>query len=134
MSDKITEKVFDYIDAMADKLGVATEYLMRVLIRQQIISGAVELFTSILILVLIYIAYKFGVKSWRWMKKKMETDTCRDSVIDYPEVIIPMTVIGFFSAIAIVVITTTMIPDAIMKLGNPEYYAIKEILDTIRGS
>ncbi|MEC0777472.1 hypothetical protein P9E81_08480 [Bacillus licheniformis] len=119
------DKAMEYIDKLAAKLGVAAEHVYGVLVKQQIINGAIGIVGTIAALIFL------GIVFTKLLKKGIEHNKVIDSFDTSPYMLVSIPVgialgitaiVGFF-----------VIPIGINQMINPEYYAIKEILDTIGG-
>lgn len=115
MNNDIIEKVDDYIKSIADSLGVAAEHVYKTLVTQQIIDGWVSIgvgvgliLTSLLFISLVLIGFKRG-----WNER----------------ILTPITGVAVAGSIVIIMMILGAIPSGIKHITNPEYYAIKEILD-----
>lgn len=130
MKEQAFQKVTEYIDAMAVKLGVAAEHVYEILVRQQYVEGITVLIGCLLFVVVsLFIARKTteltSVKREE-RKGKYVSEISEDlALVAY---VLSWTV--FFIALLVSVFA---VPDCIAQFINPEYYAIKEILDTIGG-
>lgn len=129
MNEKVIENVTEYIDVMAAKLGVAAEHVYEVLVRQQFIDGITYLVMfSLFLLLTIFL----GFATVRFFKLGEETDDR-----DKQELFAFITVcFGIATLILLFIAGFCLlfnVPGAVKQLINPEYYAIKEILDTIGG-
>jgi hypothetical protein len=119
------EKLTQYIEVLAQKLGVAAEHLYGVLVRQAKVEGIIGLILyGVLIPALLFVSYKvvsMAIKKW---------DDIYEADLEMP------TILGIIFLLAITVIITICgfmdIPGDIGRLINPEYYAIKELLDVIK--
>jgi TRAP-type C4-dicarboxylate transport system permease small subunit len=123
VKEKVFEKVTQYIDALAAKLGVAAEHVYGVLVRQQVADGVVGLsifaFLLVLLVISIYLAIKFISKS----ENGEDVEGFIAGAFGFAAIIIG----------AIVLIQVIFfVPSDIKQLINPEYYAIREILDAIK--
>jgi hypothetical protein len=107
-----TEKITQYLEQMAAKLGVAAEHVYGVLVRQQWTEGVTGIIGGALFLVLAlmcaYLLVKFREESGLEL------------------ILIP---VGLFAMLAWMVGI-----DGIKHVMNPEYYALKEIMDVIGGA
>jgi len=121
MSEKFQEKIIEYIDALSVKLGVATEHVYGVMVRQQFVEGIVYSIVTLSVLIASIVAFKKSLQSF-FKCCKQDEDRTFGFVIAYGLVLF----MSFFAAIS-------FLPDQILKIYNPEYYAIKTILDTIGG-
>lgn len=119
MKEKIYGKATEYIESLASSLGVAAEHVYGILVRQQIAEGI----TTLIIFGVIYAV--LGTIVGIAVKK---SDFRYDFISNYV-VILGSVVLVIVSAFAIFELR-----GAIMQLINPEYYAIKEIMDVIKGA
>lgn len=142
MADKIFEQVTEYIDALSEKLGVATENVIEVLIRQQYISGVIALILGMTLLIIAGIIVRYTIKVY------IEGETERRVKAGYFSITEPVGVnrMGKIKAeldrgwiVAVITICAVFVVIGILELAggtkvllNPEYYAIKEILDVFK--
>jgi hypothetical protein len=115
MNEKVINKATEYIDSIATKLGVAAEHVYELLIKQAIINGVRDL---VMFVVLSVVAFFLGKLTLRASKS-----------FDY-DMVAP--IIGATAIIALVMAIACLYA-GVGELINPEYYAIKEILDVISG-
>ncbi|MED1742053.1 hypothetical protein P4U97_21585 [Bacillus swezeyi] len=119
------DKAMEYIDKLAAKLGVAAEHVYGVLVKQAFASGVTD---SIIGFVFLMIAVIAGVIITKVTIKIYGERYCNwDCEWFFVVLAVGLLVIlpGVFGIYAIT--------EGIKALINPEYYAIKEILDTIGG-
>ncbi|WP_226568182.1 hypothetical protein [Bacillus stratosphericus] len=127
------DKAMAYIDKLAAKLGVAAEHVYGVLVNQMYVFGIVNVVVGVASLVmlaaLVRLNYLIIAKGGRpsWGEAASFYYKLRDTGGG-----------GLFMVIIVVTIAALItgmvtVPIGIMKMLNPEYYAIKEILDTIGG-
>lgn len=117
MNDKLVGKVSEYIDAIAAKLGVAAEHVYDVLLRQQVVDGVTTLVSYAVALPLIALSIRF------LYKKSDKYDLNIFGIL----AIVMSVVFGLFLICGFVDCS-----DAVKKLANPEYYAIKEIIKAVK--
>jgi hypothetical protein len=125
MDNKITEKVFSYIDALAQKLGVAVEYVLTILVQQKFLEGIV--YSSVFILASIFIGI-VAFKVIKYVTKNWDDLYQKDTEFGWGAISI---ILGI-AVIILFVLDLTVLPDYIMQIFNPKYYAIKEILNTLK--
>lgn len=119
------DKAMEYIDKLAAKLGVAAEHVYGVLVKQAFASGVTD---SIIGFIFLMIAVIAGVIITKVTIKIYGERYCNwDCEWFFVVLAVGLLVIlpGVFGIYAIT--------EGIKALINPEYYAIKEILDTIGG-
>lgn len=121
----MNEEITKYIDQMAAKLGVAASHVYEIVIRQTIISGIVNTVLQVLIMTAIYVAFR---KGWRYSRDRWD-DWCADSDELYA---ILVWAVGGIACGALFIVCLITTPDAIMSIFNPEYYAIKTILEAVK--
>ncbi|MEH7521716.1 hypothetical protein V7149_00315 [Bacillus sp. JJ1503] len=119
MKQQAIEKATQYIEAMAAKLGVAAEHVYGLMVRQQIADGVVAIVGYLAFLAIgiaiILIARKYA----DYKDGNMATVIV---LFGTPLFMIFALLFGAFDVLT-----------AIKQLINPEYYAIKEILDALSG-
>lgn len=119
------DKAMEYIDKLAAKLGVMTEHVYGVLVKQAFANGVTDAIIGGVFLMIAVIA---GVIITKVTVKSYEKSHCSWDYEWFPVVL----------AVCFLVVTPGgfgiyAISEGIKALINPEYYAIKEILDTIGG-
>ena len=127
------EKAFEYIDAIAANLGVAAEHVYGALLKQAMVSGVRSLVYIILCLAVVYMVIR--------MLKKVYTDVKdgnNNSIfLDGWDISAAGIIASFAGGIALFILFIAIIANisnASTALLNPEYWALKEILDTIKGA
>ncbi|APP15619.1 hypothetical protein ABH16_04690 [Bacillus altitudinis] len=128
------DKAMAYIDKLAAKLGVAAEHVYGVLINQQYTFGIVNVAVGVVSLVIFaalvrlnYLIIAKGESTYRRGEDESFYHKLR-GVGDGGLFIVIITV-----TVAALITGMAATPIGIMQTMNPEYYAIKEILDTIGG-
>lgn len=119
MNAEITAKIFEYIDAMAAGLGVASTYVFELLVRQQIAEGVALLIAGI---ILAAGGAWAAVKAFRLFAEDGDSDVQFIAALG-----------GITAGVASLIGLFALIPPAILHLINPEYYALQAILDVIKG-
>lgn len=142
----VQDKIFEYIDAIATKLGVAGEYVMQALVRQQLIGGITTLSIiaafAVLEAILLVAAFKslsaYFAASCDYDKKMAEGSLTRGYLAvaegDVYRAGIRLAIFAIPAVIIFVILAANCagtIPYAIGKILNPEYYAIREIIDAV---
>ncbi|MCG7383366.1 hypothetical protein [Paenibacillus sp. ACRRY] len=121
----MNEELTKYIDQMAAKLGVAASHVYEVVIRQTVISGIVNTVVQVLIMIAIYVAFR---KGWRYSRDRWDDWYSDDN--EFYAVLI--WILGGVVCGGIFIACAVTTPDAIMSIFNPEYYAIKTILEAVK--
>lgn len=123
----------NFLAEMATQLGVAAEHLYGVLIRQQFIEGGTQIFTWICM----FIFWIWLFKSYR-KKYKLFFDTraIKHEGWENERHEGPMWVYGLLSlgfGIATIICFFTLFTAGITQIANPEFYALKDVFEFIRG-
>lgn len=105
------------LEKLAAQMGTTAEYLWAVLIRQAPISATVDLVLALIFLTITWLYVRFGIKKWQRIYDE-------DWGLGYAAGGI-IVVILFFCAII-------SIPGIINGYMSPEYWALKEVLNTIQ--
>jgi Na+-driven multidrug efflux pump len=119
MQEKIYNDISGAIATLAQKLGVAAEHVYATLIRQQVTEGIYSIVViSLCIIGLLFVVklIKFGLKASRDGEE---------------EASIFIWIISLVLALIALCILFTFSSD-VMKLFNPEYYAIQEVIEMIK--
>lgn len=122
------EKLSEAVKVMADKLGVAAEKLYPILIKQAYVEGYINLFYAImcLLLALVVILIVKHLLKKRNMYKQTNKYNSEDDTYAYGALF------ASFIATILIVITAGCANWAVRALYNPEWYAIKMILDLVK--
>ena len=127
------EKAFEYIDALAANLGVAAEHVYGALLKQAMVSGVRSLVYIILCLAVVYMVILLLKKVYTDVK-----DGNNNSIfLDGWDISAAGIIASFVGGIALFILFIAIIANisnASTALLNPEYWALKEILDTIKGA
>lgn len=121
MGEVIYGDIKQYIEEMANSLGVAAEHVYELLVRQQVISGVITIAAFVLAWAI------FGA---------ICTATTRKSETDKYGEVNGYAVISLLSGVVLVISLIfgfIEIAGAVKQLVNPEYYAIREIMDVFKG-
>jgi uncharacterized membrane protein YqgA involved in biofilm formation len=122
----MNKETLDLLKDLAAKLGTTADHLWSVLIRQAYVSFFCDLLLYFLIGGLIGIAYKLAKRlasSADEMAHKGEDDTLQ---------VAGLIVTGIVTII-LLLYAITNVGDTITKIANPEYWALQQVLDTVKG-
>src|SRR5690625_2832396 len=109
-----SEKIAEYIETLAAKLGVAAEHVYGVLVRQAFVDGVRGVIFAIVLAGVSYLMFR------------ITTRVIRSE--DEAFAIFPIAAFVITLVMALV-----FMYNGIGQLINPEYYAIREILDVVGG-
>ncbi len=142
MKNEVINKVDQYIQQMAESLGVAAEHVYGILVKQQIVFGVMSvggalLSLTLLILFLMFISKAFKEAdieetNYRFSSSKRANNFYGSVVISmregYPTYWFPLGMLAILTLILLILAIISGIPHIL----NPEYYAIKEIMDVFK--
>lgn len=126
-----------YIETLSEKLGVASKQVYETLYKQQIAEGLIDLFFSIMALTLLIVSVKFviGIFTKAQYEKREDSYFSQEPANMYAKLrdsdFVEDGVIWFlfpFIWVVLIVVMAIGLSTGMMKLINPEYYVIKEIL------
>ena len=115
----VTEKLQAGMEAVAQGLGITVDYVYPILVKQSYVYGVQHLVGSILLGILAYSLQRCA----RWLYSN-NPDRC-----DGKEMGATFCWIGFVVATIFAIVHLCFVPGYLI---NPEYYAIKEILETLK--
>ncbi len=118
MNEKIYNDVSSAIAVLSQKLGVAAEHVYGVLVRQQVAEGIFSLVAIALCIIGIFIASKFAKYGLSIYEKHEDTAF--------------LIVIIAGAGIIIMLSASIFNTSGVLKIVNPEYYAIQEITKMVK--
>ncbi|WP_103110254.1 hypothetical protein [Brevibacillus reuszeri] len=117
MNDKIAE----YIESLAQQLGVAVTHVYEVMTRQMVAEGITYGLLSLAVVVVIpIVVYKLARLTMEKYNEDMEFYVFMGWFI------------GGIGALILFAASLLSLPDYVMHVVNPEYYTVKEILDALK--
>jgi hypothetical protein len=134
MNEQITNKILGYIETIGKAASDTAKYGFELIVKQQVVSGLVDVITIVAFLLATYFAFRYSFKLTK--KKRDEIDQKVKNGWYVTEIhedfikVIPWITASVFTFC--IVISIIVIPESIAKIINPEYYAIKEILETLK--
>ncbi|HDR7263607.1 hypothetical protein [Bacillus sp. CH_203] len=129
MNKEIQDKAFQYIDAVAEKLGVAVDKVYEVMYKQMLVEGVMHAVTAVTSVAIVTFGLKYFLKLLNYLHKQSDdnwTETRWDILIVVTWIVYIILVIMSIASLYL------DIPLAVGKLMNPEYYMIEEIKDMIK--
>jgi hypothetical protein len=123
--NNISDQINSVINNLADKLGVATEKLYPVLIKQAYVDGV----TGIVLLILSALLFILSVKTFiKYIQPAIDAaDEVNKSVVIFVSSIISVIV-----TVVVLCVQLSLFGNYITALVNPDWYALQMILDQIK--
>lgn len=144
------DKVMEMLEQLASKLGVAVEYLWTTLVKQQYVEGVTDIILSvfgIIVIVLLVIFAPKITKSASAKHKELANDRRKNgtgydgsySVSSFEEdyyrnLSQSVPTVSIVVGCIVLVLTAMFLVFGVQQLLNPDYFALKEVLNTISGS
>lgn len=119
----MNEKAIEMLEALAAKLNTSVEFLWSVLLKQAVVNGIFDLVT-----VIFFCAFGYGYYRFVQWSAKAKDDGSFMSDIGYPILL----VIGGGTCAVFLASTPWYLYDATTSFLNPEYWAFKQIISTVR--
>ena len=143
------DKAMELLGQLANSLGVAVEYLWVTLVKQQYVEGVTNLVMAAIGIIVTIALLCYIPKATRLLAnqhKALEEDRRKNgtgyngsySLSSYKEDFyggakIAVPIIGLVIIFIVILCTTNDIKYGIQQLLNPDYFALKEVLDAIGG-
>ena len=116
----VSAKVFEVIDAIAAQLGVAKEFVWEILVKQQYVEAA-QLMIGVIFCVVVLV-YSIPICSKGFKEEYSSGDADAAAAI-----------IGLFVSVGASIYILCGSIACVGRLLNPEYYALKDILNMVIG-
>jgi len=123
----MNKDTLDLLKDMAAKLGTTADHLWAVMIRQAYVSFVTDLILYIAAGIALYAIVK-GVRLC--LDNKPAGLTGEDRQFGFTVLMVIFSVMGVIVCLLIV----CNIPGTITKIVNPEYWALRQILETVKGA
>ncbi len=114
------QKAMDAIDAIAAKLGSGVDHFYPILVRQQVVDGCAMLVVPTLLTIVVVIAVSCCYKK----------ATVSEENFNFQGVVLIISAV--LSLIALITLGDAISEDVVTKIFNPEYHALKDIMDMIK--
>lgn len=119
----MNKETTELLQQLAAKLGTTAEHLWTVMIRQAFISACTDLIFYATTIALV----------WIFIKKLPRLLGLLEDSEDLPEFLYFLALIALaVITVGFVVVSIAMIPGTIAALANPEYWALKQILEALK--
>lgn len=123
MDNQVVGKVLEYIENVGTAVSNGATYGFELLVKQQFVEGIVWTGFNLMWLIITIILVR------SFFKRFKEVEYCKEDDVQ-------LWILGISSGIFIVgsLVNILCMPENIMSIFNPEYYAIKEIMDIFKPS
>lgn len=124
--DNFGEQLNLVIDKLSEKLGVAADAIMPMMIKQATIQGVLGIISVIVFFVLLFLSLRIIILT----ATKVDEEECVDMEVRAMAKFIIFGILGFFSFIGFLV-SIISIPNTFSALFNQEYWALQEIMKMV---
>lgn len=124
------QTIIEGLTPLAQKLGIATEFLFKWAVKHNYAVAATDLLPPIALIV-------FGIMTWKCIKHALNIETQKESRYDYDQEVEQITyvivslVLGIMS-FAMFIISIDTLPNAISRFIAPEWHTTQDIINLIR--
>lgn len=143
------DKVMELLERLANSLGVAVEYLWATLVKQQYVEGITNLAMAVVGVIAIIVLLCCVPRTTRYFANKSKelaedrrkngtgfngshcVSNEKEDFCNFLRFAVPIA--GFVVVFIIVLCVVSDIKFGIQQLLNPDYFALKEVLDAISG-
>lgn len=133
---KLEDKVLERIDSLGGKLGDVSQHAWEALVKYQVIYGIVDLIVGILIIALTVFLWNILINQY---KKVNDTDRDDDYSLlfdDYEDLSglgVTYVIVTSIISVGAFIYLVYGIPMDIIKILNPEVFAVKDLIEQAKG-
>lgn len=131
---KLEDKVLERIDSLGGKIDNISQHAWESLVKYQIIHGVINVIIGIVIIALTIFLWKVFINQY---KKVNSEDYARSLLFEDDE---DLSIIGIVYILMVFLLTiiafvylVTGAPTDIMRIVNPEVFAVKDLIDQAKG-
>lgn len=131
---KLEDKVLERIDSLGGKLDNISQHAWESLVKYQIVYGVVDLVVGVIVIALTIFLWKVFINQY---KKVSSRDGSSSLLFEYGD---DLSIMGFLYAMAVGLLTIVAlvylvygIPMDILKISNPEIFAVKDLIEQVKG-
>ncbi|XWX31146.1 membrane protein [Staphylococcus phage PG-2021_19] len=133
---KLEDKVLERIDSLGGKLGDISQHAWEALVKYQIIYGIIDLIVGIVVIALTILLWKIFINQHKKVNDMDRDDDYSLLFDDYEDLsglglayVIVTSLISLFAFVYLIY----GIPMDIIKILNPEVFAVKDLIEQAKG-
>ncbi|WBF81079.1 hypothetical protein FMLHJGGC_00026 [Staphylococcus phage BSwM-KMM1] len=133
---KLEDKVLERIDSLGGKLGDISQHAWEALVKYQIIYGIIDLIVGIVVIALTILLWKIFINQHKKVNDMDRDDDYSLLFDDYEDLsgigltyVIATSIISLFAFVYLIY----GIPMDIIKILNPEVFAVKDLIEQAKG-
>lgn len=131
---KLEDKVLERIDSLGGKLDNISQHAWEALVKYQVIYGVVDLIVGVIVIALTIFLWKVFINQY---KKVSDRYDAHSLLFEYGD---DLSVMGFLYVMVTGLLTIVAliylvygIPMDILKISNPEIFAVKDLIEQVKG-
>lgn len=131
---KLEDKVLERIDSLGGKLDNISQHAWEALVKYQIIYGIVDLIVGIVVITLTIFLWKVFINQYKKVSNRHDAHSLLFEYGDDLSIMgfIYVMVTGLLTIVALVYLVYG-IPMDILKISNPEIFAVKDLIEQVKG-
>lgn len=128
MNPEQVTQIKEALAPLTEKLGQGAEFVYETYVRQAIMQGVIQVSIAALFLIVVLLA---ATKGRVWITKKIAAENAKS--YGDPELFLGGGIFVGLVCLALLCVAVGLISDGVMHLTNPHYYAIKDLVASVRG-
>ena len=131
---KLEDKVLERIDSLGGKLDNISHQAWEALVKYQIIYGVVDLIVGIVVIALTIFLWKVFISQYKKVSNRHDAHSLLFEYGDDLSIMgfIYVMVTGLLTIVALIYLVYG-IPMDILKISNPEIFAVKDLIEQVKG-
>lgn len=130
---KLEDKVLERIDSLGGKLDNISQHAWEALVKYQIIYGVVDLIVGIVVIALTIFLWKVFINQYKKIKDdEYDSNLLFEDREDLSIMGIVYVIMTFLLTIAALAYLVYGIPMDILKISNPEIFAVKDLIEQVK--
>ena len=131
---KLEDKVLERIDSLGGKLDNISQHAWEALVKYQIINGVVDLIVGIVVIALTIFLWKVFISQYKKVSNRHDAHSLLFEYGDDLSIMgfIYVMVTGLLTIVALIYLVYG-IPMDILKISNPEIFAVKDLIEQVKG-
>lgn len=130
---KLEDKVLERIDSLGGKLDNISQHAWEALVKYQIIYGIVDLIVGIVVIALTIFLWKVFINQYKKVSNRYDAHSLLFEYGDDLSIMgfIYVMVTGLLTIVALIYLVYG-IPMDILKILNPEIFAVKDLIEQVK--
>ena len=133
---KLEDKVLERIDSLGGKLGDVSQHAWEALVKYQVVYGIVDIIVGIVFIALTILLWKIFINQHKKVNDMDRDDDCSllfDGCRDLSGIGFSYVIVTSIISLVALVYLVYGIPMDIIKILNPEVFAVKDLIEQAKG-